>query len=432
MTSIKLTLIGAGSPFTFHVLADLIRRPALAGSLVALVDINPAALDLSTRIARRMIQESGANLKLESSTKRQEMLPGSDFVLNSISVGEPWARERDVAIGEEYGIYQPTSQTVGPAGFVRGLRVVPHVVAIAQDIALHCPDATVLDLANPLSAVCRAMIREAEVNVIGLCEQWKFTMPVFSKALGIPVEQLDCLSVGLNHFAWALALYHQGRDVLGDFIERVYSPEGKAVYDSVPVSREIYETFGLWPTGTEDHTAEWFNYFLTRETHGGADYGMSIRHVTPEQYEARMAERRDWADGRKPITSLLGPSGESAVEIIAQLLGLEPAGLQMVNIPNAGLIDNLPYDAIVELPAHVSPAGVRGLKVGELPLAVAQVLQTRVTQQELLVDAALTGDRQTALQGMLLDAQITSLKVGREILERSLAANAEWLPAFKS
>ena len=128
MPSIKLTLIGAGSAFAFHVVSDLIRRPALAGSEIALVDLNPEALDLATRITRRMVAESGADLRITSTTERREVLADSDFVLNSISVGEPWARERDVAIGEEYGIYQPTSQTVGPAGFMRGMRVIPHVV----------------------------------------------------------------------------------------------------------------------------------------------------------------------------------------------------------------------------------------------------------------------------------------------------------------
>ncbi len=431
MPSIKLTLIGAGSPFTFHVVSDLIRRPALAGSTVALVDINPEALDLSARIVQRMMAATGADLHVEQSTERRDVLEGSDFVLNSISVGEPWARERDVAIGEEYGIYQPTSQTVGPAGFMRGLRVIPPVVAIAQDIAEICPDAWVLNLANPLSAVCRTMIREADLNVIGLCEQWKFTLPVFAAALDLPESSLDCLSVGLNHFTWALALYHQREDVLPEFLERIYRPEKRAVLDSVPVSREVYEACGLWPTGNEAHIAEWFPYFLTPETHGGADYKLTIRHTTQADWEARMVERREWASGARPITNLLGPSGESAVEIIAALLSLEKPGVYMVNIPNGELIDNLPNEAIVELPAYVDPAGVRGLKVGPLPQPVAQLLSTRVVQQELLADAAIFGDRQLALQGLLLDAQIVSLKAAKEILERSLAANAEWLPAFR-
>jgi len=430
MPAIKCTIIGAGSAFAFHVTSDLIRRKELAGSTIALVDVDPAALETSTRIVRRMVRETGAELQVLSTTDRREALPGSDFVLNSISVGEPWARERDVAIGEKYGIYQPTSQTVGPAGFCRGLRVIPHAAAIAKDIAALCPQATVLDLANPLAAVCQALMRDTGLTVIGLCEQWAFTMPSFAKVLELPREELHCVSVGTNHLTWSLGLYHQGRDLMADFLDRHYRHEGESVRRSVPVACSIYETYGLWPTGSEAHIAEFYNYFLTSETHGGADYGLTIRHTTEQDWAARVAQRQGWADGSLPIDSLLQPSGESAVEIIAQLLGIEAPGLQVVNLPNQGLIDNLPWDTVVELEGHVSPAGVRGLKVGPLPEAIAQTLSIRATQYDLMVEAALTGSRQLALQGLLQDAQVVLLDIAQRILDESLAANAEWLPAF--
>ncbi len=127
---------------------------------------------------------------------------------------------------------------------------------------------------------------------------------------------------------------------------------------------------------------------------------------------------------------MLAPSEEGVVEIIGSLLGIEEPARHIVNIPNAGLVDNLPAEMIVELPAYVSSGVLRGLKVGPLPQPIAQLLATRAVQQELLIDAALFGDRRIALQGLLLDAQIVSLDIAHSILEESLAANAEWLPLF--
>ncbi len=430
MPSVKISLIGAGSRFTFSVVSDIIRMPELAGSVLTLVDTDPDALDLSTRIARRMIDPSGADLTVESTLDRRDALPGSDFVLITISVGEPWAREREVEIGERYGIYQPTSQTVGPAGYMRGMRVVPEAVAIGQDIVRLCPDATVLDLANPLAAVCRALVREAGIPAVGLCEQWRFTLPLFAKVLEVEEDSLDCLSVGTNHLTWALALRHKDRDRLPEFLERITGTEGRRTLASVPVSREIHEAFGLWPTGTEDHIAEFFPYFLTPETRGGEDYGLTTRHVTEEQMAQRRSEREAMADGRASIDDLLKPSGESAMEIVSAILGLSEPAVHVVNVPNGELIDNLPADAVVEVPARVGPSGIEGAKMGPLPQPVAHVLSTRALQQEMLVDAALSGDRQVALQGLLLDAQIVSLGAAREILDLSLGANAEWLPRF--
>lgn len=430
MSAIKVTIVGAGSRFAFSVVADLMRYEAFAGSTVALVDTNSEVLDLSARVIDQMIKTANGDLHIEKSTDRRNVLPDSDYVLNSISVGEPWARERDVAIGEQHGIYQPTSQTVGPAGFMRGLRVVPHAVAIAHDIAELCPNAIVLDLANPLAAVCRSMIREADLNVIGLCEQWAFTLPHFAELLG--TDDLDCLSVGTNHLTFALGLFHNGQDVLPDFLNKITTDEAQNLRERLPVSCEIYEAFGLWPTGTEEHIAEFFPYFLTPETDGGMAYNLRTRHTTEEVVAERRAEREAWASGEKSIDALLKPSGESAVEIIASLRGVIEAEMHMVNVPNKGLIDNLPDDAIVELPAHIGPGGVRGLKVGTLPRAIAQVLDDRVAQQELLIDAAVSGDPDLALQGLLLDAQIVSLKAGHEILKASLQSNANWLPLFKT
>ncbi len=119
------------------------------------------------------------------------------------------------------------------------------------------------------------------------------------------------------------------------------------------------------------------------------------------------------------------------MEIIAALEGYREPVTEMVNIPNNGLIDNLPDEAIVELPARIGPSGVEGIKVGPLPRAIREILSGRITQQELQIDAALAGDRQLALRGLLFDDQITSLDVAEQILDASLKANDKYLPRFR-
>ena len=191
------------------------------------------------------------------------------------------------------------------------------------------------------------------------------------------------------------------------------------------------QAFGMWPTGTEEHIAEFFNYFLTPDTGGGADLGMQIRHTTEEQWEARWSEREAWAEGSESIDHLLGPSGENAVKIIAALEGYRDPIAEMVNIPNEGRIPNLPDEAIVELPTYIGKDGVENADIGALPLAIREILSKRITQQELQIDAALSGDRDLALRGLLFDDQITSLDAAEAILERSLKANDKYLPRFR-
>ncbi len=427
----NLAIIGAGSRFSFGIAADLIRDNHFSGSTLALVDPDARALDTTTRIINRMVAESGADLTIIASQYREDMLSNCDYVLNSIAVGEPFARERDVAIGEQHGIYQPTSQTVGPAGYCRGLRVIPNAVEIAKDVARLCPDATIIDLANPLAAVCRSMVRESGLPVIGLCEQWAVTKRFFAKVLKVEEGELLLKSVGTNHLTWAIGLEHKGQEILDGLIADLHKPENRELLDEVPVSASIYKIFGVWPTGTEEHIAEFFNYFLTPESNGGADLGMRIRHVSAEQWDTRWEERESWASGETAIDQLLGPSGENAVEIISALEGHRDPLVEMVNIPNDGRIQNLPDEAIVELPAVVGKDGISGIEIGPLPMAVREILSRRVTQQELQIDAALAGDRQLALRGLLFDDQITSLEVAHQILDASLEANDKYLPRFR-
>ncbi len=88
-----------------------------------------------------------------------------------------------------------------------------------------------------------------------------------------------------------------------------------------------------------------------------------------------------------------------------------------VNVPNHGVIANLPGDAVVEVPAVVGAAGVTPLAVGALPEAIAGVLTARIMQQELTVQAAVSGDRTTAIQALCADPLVPNPRTARAILD---------------
>ena len=101
-----------------------------------------------------------------------------------------------------------------------------------------------------------------------------------------------------------------------------------------------------------------------------------------------------------------------------------------VNLPNQGYITNLPDRAIVEVPGLVSGAGVKGVGIGALPEGVAELCRREITVTRLCVDAAIHGDRQAALQCLLLDPVVTDLDVARQILDDYLETYREHLPQF--
>jgi alpha-galactosidase len=101
-----------------------------------------------------------------------------------------------------------------------------------------------------------------------------------------------------------------------------------------------------------------------------------------------------------------------------------------VNLPNRGQIPNLPSGAIVESPGVVTGAGVQAVAVGPLPEPIAELCRREITSGQLSVDAAVHGDRQAALQALLLDPVIRDMDIAARILEDYLATYRKHLPQF--
>jgi alpha-galactosidase len=118
------------------------------------------------------------------------------------------------------------------------------------------------------------------------------------------------------------------------------------------------------------------------------------------------------------------------LEVIENLTGAGNHYHLAVNLPNRGYITNLPEGAIVEVPGLMCGAGVLGVGVGALPAGVAELCRRELAVVQLAVDAAVTGDRQLALQALLLDPVITDLDVARQILDDYLETYRSYLPQF--
>ncbi|HYH11438.1 MAG TPA: hypothetical protein VD789_03705, partial [Thermomicrobiales bacterium] len=210
----KIVIIGAGSTeFTPGLLADLVSSPHLNDAEVALVDIDPWAVETMVGLAQRLSGERGANLRILGTTDRREALPGADFVTTTIAVGGSRGWEADVRIPERYGVYQTVGDSVGPGGVFRALRHVPEIVAVARDMEELCPDAWLFNYTNPMSAIVRGVQKATSTRCVGLCHGVLHTRQVLSRDLGVPPHDLNVVFAGVNHLCWLLDVRHQGRDL---------------------------------------------------------------------------------------------------------------------------------------------------------------------------------------------------------------------------
>jgi alpha-galactosidase len=457
----KVVIIGAGSTiFGLETLSTLIRSPRLRGGTLALVDLNAEGLALVDALAHRLNREWQSGMAIESSTDRREVLSGADFVVVSIEVGPregTWQRDWEIPL--QFGVRQPYGENGGPGGFAHTLRQVPEMLAIARDMERLCPDAWLINFTNPVPRLCLAVSRYTTIQTVGLChqineaymmagvalaEQLGTDVPpgtnsdahpdIWTKARYVAAQARSLITIqaaGLNHFTWILDMRDRrtGEDLYPAFRSALMDLPA----DFEPLTRAVYRATGLCPVPGDSHLAEYLPWCHDPQTRPWERYNLYLydwdRAETDREKGWRAIE--DMAKGAAPVDALKNTQGEGAIEIIEGLLGGEEHYRDAVNIPNQGHITNLPDGAIVEVPALVSGWGIRGLNVGPLPEVVAELCRREITVVGLAVDAAASGDRDAALQALLLDPCIDDLDTARSILEAYLAEYKGYLPQFR-
>jgi alpha-galactosidase len=461
VASPKVVIIGAGSAsFGLGTLATLMRSSWLRGGTIALVDLNAPGLALIDALARRLNAEWKADLNIVSSSQREDLLPGADFVIVSIEVGPReglWQRDWEIPL--QYGVRQPYGENGGPGGLAHTLRQVPAMLAIARDMERLCPDAWLISFTNPLPRLCLAVSRYTRIQVVGLCHQihvaYMLVGVALANRLGVDVPpgvdstphpdiwpgvgyvarqvqpQVEITAAGLNHFSWVLDVRDRrtGEDLYPAF--RVALQQLPPGFE--PLTRAVLQATGVCPVPGDSHLSEYLPWCHDPLARPWEKYDLYLydweraRHDRDQQWRAIEA----MAGGHAPVAQLREVYSEGAIEVIEALLGKEGVEYPALNLPNRGQIPNLPQGAIVELPARSGPSGIQGQHVGPLPELVAELCRREIAVASLAVDAAATGDRHRALQALLLDPCINDLDNARHILDAYLAENAAYLPQFR-
>ena len=461
MTSTKITVIGAGSAsFGENTLSAIMRSKKLRGSTIALVDRNIENLDIVRRLAERFNRDWDSGFKVEAYSHHQDALADSRFVVCAIEVG---AREnlwrQDYEIPLKYGVRQPYAENGGPGGFAHAARNIAPILNIAHDMEQACPEAWFINFTNPMVRICDAVNRHSRIKVVGLCHQifigycyaglvladdLGFTIPEGIRNMNAEVDQhdlrdqvihqavkrLDIRAAGTNHFTWVLSIIDResGEDLYPLFSERYarFRP------DFEPLTRRVYEAFGLMPVPGDSHLCEYLPWLSNPETKPWEKYNIQLynwdeRAALREKYLARLSEM---ANGKASIESLLESDSEGALEMIENITSAGQHYHVAANLPNTGQVPNLPQDSIVETPAFVDGAGIHPVQVEALPEGIAELCRRELFVSQLGVDAAVEGSREKALQCLLLDPVITDLDQAKWILKDYLNTYKEYLPQF--
>lgn len=447
----KIVVIGAGSAeFGLDSLAGIIRTKGLFGCELVLVDIDETKLRVVEKLAKRLNLEWRADMNISATTDRTKALPRAGYVILSVAIDRETSWKNDHMLALRSGITH-YAENGGPGAFAHTYRNLCLISPILKDIETLAPYAYLLTFTNPLTRICTAISKISSIQNVGICHgigsgYWLLAN-IMRDELGIKLspdprflwrddrinefekfqdkakEKYSIYAAGINHFTWILGVIDKstGEDILSTVKEKInFLPSSVE-----PLSQKMFQIFGFIPVTGDTHITEYVPY--TADAHEGTWNRFDIQLYDFEWSNNRRLKTihlmNELGNGHGEINSLLNARSERAEIIIDSLMNNILIQEEAVNIPNHGFITNLPEGAIIEIPGKIDSSGINGVKVGNLPSAIAAVCQRQLCIADLNVEAFLTHDRKLVYQMFAIDPMIQdpdiAIKLADEYIERA-------------
>lgn len=399
----KITLIGAGSVvFAKTLIGDILQREALADSHICLMDIDPQRLKVAEVMMNKIAQKLGSRAKVTATLDQKEAVRGAKYVICTIQVGgyKP-STVRDFEIPKKYGLKQTIADTLGVGGVFRALRTIPVINSIARDIAeVGHPDCLFLNYTNPMAMNCWAVEKAVGIPHVGLCHSVFGTARMLASHIGIPYDDINYLVAGINHMAFYLKFEYRGQDAYPLLFKVLNDPSRNFEL----VRYEMMRRTGYFVTESSEHQSEYVPYFIHHGEEIIKDFNIPIDEYIRRCEAINDTWHKSEADllGKGHDIELSPPSHEYGAYIIHARETNIPHTVYG-NVPNKGIIKNLPDDCCVEVPCLVDGNGLQPVNIGYMPDQLAALCQMNINPQRLTVDAALTGKREHIYHAVMMD-----------------------------
>ncbi|MCK4401105.1 hypothetical protein KAW08_02225 [bacterium] len=432
----KIAVVGAGGHFTAPLVYDVISSRSMKGSLVVLEDPNKEKLERSKRICDMVVEKTKGEIHLKATTKLEEALDGADFVEASFRYGgELIGSER--AITERYNIFSTVGDTIGAMGIFTSLRHIPVILGIAKEMERFCPNAWLINYSNPMAQLTRAVWKETNIKVVGLCHGVYGTEKNISKFLNIEKNKLQFKVVGVNHLPWFISIKKEGQDMYPLLKKKIEADEkiwidltweyGKRLWPH-SIAVQLFKTFGLFPSTGGLHNAEFFPWFCKQPQQ------KFLQNYFKETKWTKGTDRSKWSEEDWADDAIKTDYDDKAVSIMGSIIEGKTEKFEAVNLPNRGAVDNLPQEAVLEIPGIVKNGNLKPEKVGNIPQNIRGILEIIIASQEFTVEAAIKGDKKKLLLALLHDplvsGNIGTIENARQLMEEILTTGKDYYPQF--
>jgi len=418
----KIAIIGAGSSYTPELVLKLYETNKISEKLpvseIALMDTDEKRLDVMFGFCRRYAKNLGYSVHFTQTTDLRKAVDGAKFVVTQIRVGGNRARVWDEKIPISHGLVG--QETTGAGGFMKALRTVPAMVEIGNCVSELSPDSWIVNYSNPTGIVAEGVIKATKAKIAGLCAGGMFPAGWTSRALNVPAEQVRYDYAGLNHMNFAYNITVNGRSVTNEEMEKIMRAVGS-------VDFELLKKIGAV-------ASPYLHYYFHEK------YTVEhMKNASETRGEQVLALEKEIFDGysdenNSEVPQALhkrGGGGYSDVAIgIMDSIYNNIDTFMVVNVPNNNILPFLPNDAVIETACMVNAGGIKSVTIDPPPKSVWGLISAVKNYEQLTVEAALTGCKDTALLALVAHPLVRDYDVAKPLLDELLEANKDYLPLF--
>ena len=426
-----------------NILTDILLESELNSSEITLYDIDSSRLKTSQIVADKIAASLKVSASIKSTNDRKKALKEADFVIVMIQVGgyKP-STLIDFEIPAKYGLQQTIADTVGIGGIMRGLRTVPVLVEIAEEMLELCPRAMMLQYVNPMAINCLGLSHFVpELRYVGLCHSVQGTVADLARDIGEDFNKIEFECSGINHMSFFTKFAKKlnngsTEDLYPKIFQKGETGDFGTNWDgcSNKVRYEVLKKLGYFVTESSEHFAEYTPWFI--KSH---QKDLIRKFDIPINEYIRRCEKQilEWDKQEKDMLSNPKIDNNKSVEYASRvILSMITGKIDIIygNVLNTNLIPNLPNNSCVEVPCVVQKDDLVPQVVPPLPIHLANLIQTNISVQQLTVEALKTRKKDSIYYAAMLDPHTAgelNLDQIWKMVDELIDAHGSMLPAFK-
>lgn len=437
-----LTIAGGGSTYTPGIVKSLmVRLTDFPLAEIRLYDIDSQRQDTIAPVVEKVIRDHSDSIRFCVTTDPEVAFSSAHFVFAQMRVGQYKMREQDEKIPLRHGVVG--QETCGPGGLAYGLRTILPMVELIDLVERFAhKEAWIVNYSNPAAIVAEGIRRlRPDARVLNICDMPVAAMRNIAAVLGVQREDITVDYFGLNHFGWFTRILVDGEDRLPQLREHIarYGLLTANAADTDPQHADpswVKTWRNIKPV--MDHFPEfvpnpYLQYYLMPNdivAHQDPHYTRANEVMDGREKKLFAAAATYKQTGILPDAFHVGVHGAFIVDVACSL-AFDLRQRHLVIVENKGAIANLPYDAMVEVPAYITAHGPEPVRMGNVPTFHRALLEQQLASEQLLVEATLEGSYEKALQAFTLNRTVPTMQHAKAILDEMIEANREYWPQLK-